>query len=75
MGWFPGTNGGDLWLKSRGSFPGPASCGHGLQVALQLADGRLIQGEEVKVKGCVGDVEMPGFLNEIHDLGMGKGSK
>lgn len=52
----------------RGPASGPGSCGHGLQVALQLTHGGLIQGEEVKVKGGVGDIEVASLLDQVHDL-------
>lgn len=65
--WPPGAPG------EEGPAPGPGSCGHGLQVALQLTHGSLVQGEEIKVEGGVGDVEVAGLLNQVHDLEDGAG--
>lgn len=44
------------------------SCGRGFQVALEFTYSRLIQGEQVKVKGCIGDVEMASLFYEVHNL-------
>ncbi len=44
------------------------SCGCGFQVALEFTYSRLIQGEQVKVKGCIGDVEMARLFYEVHNL-------
>lgn len=54
--------------SEEGPTPGPGSCGHGLQVALQLTHGGLVQGEEIEVEGGVGDVEVAGLLNQVDDL-------
>lgn len=53
-----------------GPAPGPGSCGHSLQVALQLTHGSLVQGEEIEVEGGVGDVEVTGLLNQVYNLKM-----
>lgn len=54
---------GHCWARAGGR-----SCGHGLQVALQLADGAFVQGEEVEVEGGIGDIEVASLLNQVHDL-------
>lgn len=54
--------------SEEGQAPSPGSCGHGLQVALQLTHGGLVQGEEIEVKGGVGDIEVAGLLNQVDDL-------
>lgn len=66
--------GGAAWGPGgRGRAPGPGSCGHSLQVALQLAHGGLVQGEEVEVEGGVGDIEVTSLLDQVHDLEGGDG--
>lgn len=44
------------------------SCRGGFQVALEFSYSRFIQREQVKVKGCIGDIEIPSLFYEVYDL-------
>lgn len=56
------------FLLMAASCTGSSRRSRGFQVALQLSNCGFVQRAKVKVKGCVCDVKMSSFFNEVYNL-------